>query len=91
MYRTVAAIDVGSRGKRIDRAILAPDVEEHQFRVVVQLQAEPIPPHLLGFQLVGEKLMVHPGGSRDLIGLPSHKQIARRVQACEGNVVRSVP
>jgi hypothetical protein len=91
MNRTIVGVDVSSGGIWINRAILAPDMEEHQFRIVVQLKAEPIPADLLCFQLVGDKFVVHPGGSRYPIGLPSYEQTARRNQARQRNVVRRVP
>src|SRR5256885_4754270 len=64
-------IDVRSRGKGIDGAILAAENEEHQLRLVLELDAEPIPTRLVRAELVSEKFVVHPGesGDRKLLSL----------------------
>ena len=46
-------------------AVGVAQLEEHQFGAGVELHAEPVPALLIGFQLVGEPLVVHPRGAGD--------------------------
>ncbi len=63
MRRLSVGIYVSAGGVRINRAILAANVKEHHFRLVIELEAQPIPAGLVGFKLMGEEFMVHPTGT----------------------------
>src|SRR6267143_1510432 len=45
---------------RINRTILAANVKEHHLRMVLKLQAQPVPAGLAGFELMRKEFMVHP-------------------------------
>jgi len=58
--------------------------EEHQLRLVFELDAEPVPTRLIRAELVSEKFVIHPGesGDRKLLSLKNDGSVvARRV--CE--------
>src|SRR5277367_7169124 len=84
-------VHIRSRGEWIKHSVLAPEFEQHQLRVVRQLQAEPVPTRLFVRKLVSEKFVVHPGRPRDLKTFPMKLNGAGSEQTREGNVVRSVP
>src|SRR4051812_34530599 len=57
--------DVSSRRVGVTSASDLSQLEQHQLRTRIQLDAEPVPALLIGLQLVREPLVVHPGRSRD--------------------------
>ena len=63
MVGFVASMNVPEEYGSIEPSLLA-QFEEHQLGVVVQLNAEPVPADLIGGQLFGEPLVVHPGPTR---------------------------
>src|SRR5215467_11101139 len=67
--RTPLGVDQGSRRIGVDGAVLAADLKKHELGVVIQLQREPVPSNLIRLELVGEKLMVHPGQARHRVAL----------------------
>src|SRR6266403_2110141 len=81
-------IDVGSCRVRIDRIILAANVEEHHLSVVIKLEAQPVPASLFGLKLVREEFMVHPTGAAHFPSLVTEIDRASRSEAREGNIVR---
>src|SRR6266403_4446478 len=81
-------IDVGSCRVRLDRIILAANVEEHLLRVVIKLEAQPVPASLFGLKLVREEFMVHPTGAAHFPSLVTEIDRASRSEAREGNIVR---
>src|SRR5258708_9330920 len=66
MHAVAARIHKRSRRERIDPTILASNVEQHQLGVVLELNAQPVPPHLLGLQLMSEEFVIHPRRARNL-------------------------
>src|SRR5204863_466316 len=52
--------DQRSGRRRVRRPILAPDLVEHQLRVVVELDREPVPTLLVLAQRGAAELVVHP-------------------------------
>ena len=46
------------------RAVLAAQFEQHQFRLIVELNAEPVPSDLIRGELFGEPFVIHPGACR---------------------------
>src|SRR5579871_6179278 len=83
--RAAVTVDIGSRRVGVDRAIEMAQLEQHEFGVVVQLNAKPVPPGLEGFQLVSEPLVVHPGGS----GYGGAVERAFHREERKGNVIGS--
>src|SRR5260370_25121404 len=79
-----------SRGIRIDRPVLAANVEQHQFAVVLELDAHPVPSHLIGLELVREKFMVHPRRACHLKLSAAQLDFALSIQPRERNVMRRV-
>ncbi len=45
---------------RINGTVLAANVKEHHLCVVLELEAQPVPAGLAGFELMREEFMVHP-------------------------------
>src|SRR5260221_14778840 len=95
MCSAASRIDKRSRRVRIDRTVLATNAEEHELGLILELNAEPVPAGLVGFQLIGEKLVVHPGKTCDVKFLavkfdgslcvkPSERHIVRRVACASG-------
>src|SRR5277367_6318193 len=83
-------VHIRSRGEWIKHSVLAPEFEQHQFRVVRQLQTEPVPTRLFVRKLVSEKLVVHPRCAGDLKTFPTKPDGAGSEQPRERNIVRSV-
>src|SRR5882757_9843636 len=65
-------------------------MKEHEFGVVGQLHAEPIPADLFGLELMSEKFVVHPGEARDLECFSVEHDAAVCREARQRNVVRRV-
>src|ERR1700674_1436254 len=59
MRRLSICIDVRAGRVRINRTVLAANVKEHHLRVVLELEAQPVPAGLAGFELMREEFMVH--------------------------------
>src|SRR5216684_7313610 len=77
-----------SRRIWIDRTVLAANVEQHQFAVVMELDAHPVPAHLVGFELVREKFMVHPGRACNWKLTAAQLDFALGIQPRERSVMR---
>src|SRR6266436_5935882 len=60
MRRLSICIHVRAGRVRINGAVLAANVKEHHLRVVLELEAQPVPAGLAGFELMREEFMVHP-------------------------------
>src|SRR6202789_4054136 len=84
-------INIRSRRKWIDRAILAANTEKHQFGIVVELQAEPIPSNLFGMELLREEFVIHSGrpGNRKFLFI--QLDVTADSQTRQGNVMRRAP
>src|SRR3954447_19228307 len=63
---------------------------EHQFRVVIELQADPIPSALPRVHRIGKELVIHPGVPFHGDALAVEYDGSRCEQAGEGDVVRGV-
>src|SRR5215813_9016815 len=69
MSRFSGSVHVRTCGKRINGSVFTAKNEKHQLRLVLKLNAEPIPAGLLRGKLVGEKFMIHPGQAGDIVAL----------------------
>ncbi len=67
MPRVTGRINKRSGRIRINRTISFPQIEKHQLRIVIELNTEPVPSHLIGCELFGKPLMVHPRLSGDFV------------------------
>ena len=83
-------VDVGARGEWIERAILPANMKEHQFRAVLELEAEPIPADLVGFELMSEEFVIHPGETRNFEAFTVYFEGSGGRQAGQRNVVGGV-
>ena len=88
MTRAARGVDIGSRRKRVGRAIFAAKTEEHQLGAIVKLNTHPIPAGLIGFQHVSEEFVVHPRAAGEFKLPALEREGAARLQARERNVVR---
>src|ERR1019366_2395825 len=70
----------------IGGAVFTSQPEEHDFRAIVQLQAEPIPSGLIRFELMREKLMIHPTGALDRESFAVDDDGATGKEARQGNI-----
>src|SRR6266436_284104 len=86
------AMRIHERSRRIgiDRTVFAANVEQHQFAVVLELDAHPVPSHLIGLELVREKFMVHPRRAYHLKLSAAQLDFALSIQPRERNVMRRV-
>ena len=88
MGRAARGVHERAGRERVGVPVDAAQAVQHQLGAVVELQAEPVPARLLGRQLVGEELVVHPREPLDLEPLPLDLEGARGDQARERDVVR---
>src|SRR3974390_1090038 len=90
MCRMALRIHESARRERIGRTVFLAHPVQHQFGAIIQLRADPIPTRLVRRQLLGEKLMIHPGQSRHAVRLPSNYDCSCRLQSCQGNIMRGM-
>src|SRR4029077_17179719 len=88
MRGIASRINERSRRIGIDRTVLATNVEQHQFVVVLELDAYPVPTHLVGLELVREKFMVHPGRASNWNLSAAQLDFALGIQPRQRNVMR---
>src|SRR5215469_3148049 len=81
---------VGSGGIGVERTVFAPKLIKHEFRIVFELDAHPVPADLRASQLVRKEFMIHPTGSADGKGFSVERDCAAGVQARERKVMRSM-
>src|SRR5574341_1405634 len=74
VLRASVRVDQGAAGVRVDRAVAVAQQVEHQLRLIVELEAEPIPPDLVVAKLGGAKLVIHPALAGDLQRAPGNDQ-----------------
>ena len=51
-------IDEGAAGIGIRASVAMPNDVEHEFRIVLQLDAEPVPAHLIALKLARSELII---------------------------------
>ena len=72
------------------RAVFPSQLVEHDLKLIVELQAEPVPPDLLCGELTGTKLVVHPGLSSNLESLIVETNAPLYLQARQRVLVRGL-
>src|SRR5258708_40235400 len=84
------AMRIHERARRIgiDRTVFAANVEQHQFAVVLELDAHPVPSHLIGLEVVREKFMVHPSRASHFEILASKLDFSPWIHSCQRYVAR---
>src|SRR5438105_8367048 len=71
----------------IDRTVFAAHEIEHQFGLVIELNAEPIPTDLIFAQLVAAELVIHPTESANFLLLTVKDQLAFGLHAGERIII----
>jgi len=76
MAALAVRMEKGSAGEPVRLAVYKAYTVKHEIRSIVQLNAEPIPPHLIRSQLIAAELMVHPACRPHLKQITSQTQSA---------------
>src|SRR5262249_27093226 len=69
--------------------IVAADAKQHQFSLILELQANPVPPDLIGFELLREKLMIHPCETRNIESISAKLDLTARSEAGQRKIMGS--
>src|SRR5579862_3212028 len=67
-----------------------PQAIQHDFAIVVELQAEPVPAALARVHGIRKELVIHPRGTLDLHGRATNFYLARSGEPGQGDIVRCV-
>ena len=57
----------GANGGSIHRAILPPELVNHEFRPIVELDAEPVPSRLAGSELIRRPFVIEPADTGHIV------------------------
>src|SRR5918992_3579336 len=88
MFGRAIAIDERAAGIWIDRSVFVPNQIEHEFGVIIEVDAEPIPPDLVFAQLIAAELVVHPRYTTDIFLFAVNRQLAFGLHAGQRIIIR---
>ena len=74
------AVDIGACGMGIDTAVFFTQLKQHQFCLIVQLDAEPVPADLIIAKLMRKPFVIHPGRASDLAPCATNEKLAHNRQ-----------
>ena len=86
--RMALGIHESAGGVWIDGPVFPSQFKKHQFSLVVQLNAEPVPARLIAPELLAKPLVVHPRRALHPMGLSSGFERSGHAQSGKGHVVR---